>query len=304
MQFDAHCIDCLVHRHFKLALEKNHGPKADSYLRDVMRIILEAPKGVSAPWLTGAFTRAYAKYWPGEDAYGRLKQEANDLVLGLLPRLRPMVEAAADPLAMALQFARTGNFLDFGILTPEKAHAALWEAVERTPDMELEPGAYEHLRRDLETAKLLVILGDNAGEIAFDTLLVEQLGKEYPELEIVYCVRGENTLNDATRADAAYVGMDRLCRIVDNGSAIAGTEPDYLGQELRQTLDRADVILSKGSGNLESLAGCGWNVYYIFMCKCRRVAQILGCENMTGQFLRERDLPPLDPMVGKLEETT
>ena len=35
MQFDAHCIDCLVHRHFKLALEKKDGVKADAYLRDV-----------------------------------------------------------------------------------------------------------------------------------------------------------------------------------------------------------------------------------------------------------------------------
>ena len=37
------------------------------------------------------------------------------------------------------------------------------------------------------------------------------------------------------------------------------------------------------------------------MYKCPRVAKILGCENMTGQFLRERGLPPLDPMVGSLD---
>ena len=70
---------------------------------------------------------------------------------------------------------------------------------------------------------------------------------------------------------------------------------------LRQALAEADVILSKGSGNLESLAGCGLNVYYIFMCKCRRVSKILGCPNMSGQFLRERALPPLEPLVGSLD---
>ena len=301
MQFDAHCIDCLVHRHFQLAMEKGDGDKADADLRDVMRIILDAPKGVSAPWLTGAFTEAYAKYWPGEDAYAKLKQDSNDLVLDLLPKLRPMVEAAEDPLALALQFARTGNFLDFGILTPEKAHEALWDAVEKTPGMALEPNAYGKFREDLSTASHLVILGDNAGEIAFDTLFVEELRKLYPDLDVAYCVRGANTLNDATRADAAYVGMDRLCRIIDNGSAIAGTELDYLGNELKAELDRADIVISKGSGNLESLAGCGMNVYYIFMCKCKRVANILGCENMTGQFLREKDLPALNPMVGALD---
>jgi len=301
MQFDAHCIDCLIHRHFRLAIEKKDGHKADSYLRDVMQIILDAPKNVSAPWLTGAFTAAYDKYWPGEDAYAQLKKDSNDLVLELLPKIRPMVETAADPLAMSLQFARTGNFLDFGILTPDIAHKALWEAVDKTPNMELEPNAYAIFRQDLASAKHLVILGDNAGEIAFDTLFVEQLRKQYPALDVAYCVRGANTLNDATRADAVYVGMDKLCRIIDNGSAIAGTELDYIGDELKAALNRADIIVSKGSGNLESLAGCGRNVYYIFMCKCLRVARILGCENMTGQFLREKSLPPLNPIVGNLD---
>lgn len=298
MQFDAHCIRCLVDRHFQLAHAKGDGEKAYAYLRDVMQAMLDAPTGVSAPWLTGAFTKIYQKYWPGEDAYAQLKQDSNDLILNLLPSLRPMLEQAADPLHLALKFARTGNFLDFGILTPEIAHKALWEAVEKAPGETLDPRVYAQLRQDLDRAKKLLILGDNAGEIAFDTLLVEQLQKAYPTLDISYCVRGENALNDATRVDAAYVGMDKLCRILDNGTNISGTEPDYIGAALRNTMAQADVILSKGSGNLESLVGCGLNVYYIFMCKCQRVAEILGTENMTGQFLRERDLPKLNPMVG------
>ena len=286
MQFDAHCIECLVHRHHRLAMEKNDGEKAFSYIKDVLRTILDAPEGVSAPWLTGEFSKAYAKYWPGEDAYGKLKQDSNDLVLELLPKIRPLVEQADDPLAMAMQFSRTGNFLDFGILTPDAAHKALWEAVEKTPDTPLEPHAYEALKKDLQQAGNFLILGDNAGEIAFDMLLVEQLHKQYPGLSITYCVRGANALNDATRADAAYVGMDRLCRVIDNGSGISGTELDYIGEDLKKALTAADIILSKGSGNMESLVGCGLNVYYSFMCKCVRMSRILGCENMSAQFLR------------------
>ena len=265
MQFDAHCIECLVHRQFRLVQEKNDGEKAYRYMREVMRLLLEAPEGVSAPYMIEQFSNAYETYWPGEDPYGQLKRDSNDLVLKLLPQLRPMVEQAEDPLAMALRFAQTGNFLDFGILTPEVAHKALWDAVEKTPDMELDADTYAHLLQDLSHAKNLLILGDNAGEIAFDTLLVEQLQKAYPELKIRYCVRGKNSLNDATRADAAYVGMDRLVEILDNGTGISGTELDYIGEELREAIETADVILSKGSGNLESLAGCGYNIYYIFI---------------------------------------
>ena len=300
MQFDAHCVECLVHRHYKLAMEKNDGEKAFSYIKDVMQIMLEAPEGVSAPWLTGQFSKAYAKYWPGEDAYADLKRDSNALVLELLPEIRPIVEQAEDPLAMALKFSRTGNFLDFGILTPEIAHKALWDAIEKTPQDVLPPTTYAALLDDLGTAKRILILGDNTGEIVFDTLLVQQLKKCYPATEILYCVRGSNALNDATREDAIYVGMDKLCRVIDNGSGISGTEPDYLGDELKEALYSADVILSKGSGNMESLVGCGLNVYYIFMCKCKRMSKVLGCENMSAQFLREKDLPKPDPFVGTL----
>ena len=300
MQFDAHCIECLIGRHYRLAMKNLSGEEAFSYLKDVTDIISHAPNGVSAPWLTGEFSKAFAKYRPGEDAYQTLKKDSNDLALELLPNIRPIVEQAADSLAMAMQFARTGNFLDFGVLTPEQAHKALWEAVENTPKTLMEPNAYAALRQDLNTAKQLVILGDNAGEIVFDMLMVEQLQKQYPDLTVTYCVRGANALNDATRADAAYVGMDKLCRVIDNGSGISGTELNYIGDELRQTLDIADIILSKGSGNMESLAGCGLNVYYIFMCKCKRMSKVLGCENMSAQFLREFDLPPMKPLAGPL----
>ncbi len=300
MQFDAHCIECLVRRHYELAMNKKDGVKADQYLLDVLRIILDAPKGVSAPWLTGQFSLAYEKYWPGEDAYAELKKDSNDLVLGLLPDIREMVENSEDPLKLALKFARTGNFLDFGILKPEVAHKALWDAIEHTPEAELDEDTYKTLENELKIAKTLLILGDNCGEIVFDILLVEQLKKQYPQLELLYCVRGRNSLNDATRADAAYVGMDKLVKVLDNGSGISGTELDYVNQECRDAIHRADIILSKGSGNMESLAGCGLNVYYIFMCKCPRMAKLLNCENMTGQFLREKTLPPINPMAGAL----
>lgn len=301
MQFDAHCIDCLMKRQFRLAMEQGDGRLADLYLRDVMRIILDAPEGVAAPWLAGAFSKAFEKYWPGVDAYEKLKKDSNDLILGMLPEIRSIVEGASDPLQMALKFSRTGNFLDFGILTPDIAHRALWEAISATPEEALDRDVYAALVSDLDKAKSILILGDNAGEIVFDLLLVEQLQKRFSDLAITYCVRGEKVLNDATREDAAYVGMDKLCRVIDNGSAISGTQLPYLGKQLQEVFDTADVILSKGSGNFECLAGCGKNIYYVFMCKCARVAKLLGVQNMTGQFLRDGDIRIPDPYAGSLK---
>lgn len=296
MQFDGNCIECLVHRQWELARRHGDGQKVYDYLRDVLDIILHAPAGVAAPWLSGAFVEAYQKYWPGEDAYAQLKKDSNDLVLSLLPEVRAQVAASKDTLKLALQFARTGNFLDFGVLAPETAHQALQDALQHTAESPLDEAVYFQLRRELAQAQSLLILGDNAGEIAFDLVLVETLQREFPKLKLTYCVRGGKVMNDATREDAAYVGMDKLVEVIDNGSSISGTELAYVGDALRAAFDGADVILSKGSGNFESLCGCGYNVYYIFMCKCRRLSQILEVPNMTGQFLRERSLPPLAPL--------
>ena len=150
MQFDGNCIECLVKRQWELARRHGDGEKANDYLREVLQIILDAPAGVAAPWLSGAFVEAYQKYWPGEDAYAQLKKDSNDLVLSLLPEVRAQVAASENPLKLALQFARTGNFLDFGVLTPETAHRALQDALQHTEESPLdgrERNRYNNIRR-------------------------------------------------------------------------------------------------------------------------------------------------------------
>lgn len=300
MQFDAHCMECLIHRQLNLALKYGDGKTVDSYMREVMEAILSAPKGVSAPWLAGAFTDIFRRYWPDANPYGQLMKESNDLVMEMLPRLRAMVENAEDPLEMALRFACVGNFLDFGILAPETARQELDKSLAQ-PNELADMAVWGKMRREISEAKELLILGDNAGEIVFDMLLVEQLQKQYPELNVAYCVRGGNVQNDATREDAAYCGMDKLCTVIDSGANMSGTELDYIGKELKDAIAKADVIIAKGSGNFESLAGCGLNVYYVFMCKCKRIAKLMNVPLMSAMLLRERDTVIADPHVGRMD---
>lgn len=300
MQFDAHCMECLVRRQLSLALQYGDGKTVDAYMREVMEAILSAPKGVSAPWLAGAFAGIFQRYWPGEDAYAKLKQESNDLVMDMLPRLRSAVENAEDPLEMALRFACIGNFLDFGILSPETARQELDKSL-KEPDELADMAVWEKMRSELISAKEVLILGDNAGEIVFDILLVEQLKKHNPALKVTYCVRGGKVQNDATREDAAYCGMDKICSVIDSGAAISGTELDYIGEELKAAIAKAEVIIAKGSGNFESMAGCGLNVYYVFMCKCKRIAKLMNVPLMSAMLLRERASLIADPYVGRLD---
>jgi len=130
------------------------------------------------------------------------------------------------------------------------------------------------------------LVTDNAGEIVFDRLLAETLQEKYPHLEITFLVRGANVANDATRADAETAGI--TFPVIDSGNAIGGTSIKHICQEAKDALYSADVVLSKGMGNTESLYGCGCNVYYAFLVKCARLAEFFEAPLMKPLFVREK----------------
>jgi len=158
--------------------------------------------------------------------------------------------------------------------------------LDTTQDMELDETVLSQFRADLETGKKLLYLTDNAGEIGFDRIFAETICRLYPDLDICFCVRGGPALNDATREDARAVGIP--FRVIDNGNLIPGTWLPQLGPEARQAMEEADVIFAKGMANVETLLGCGKNIYYAFLVKCQRFVNLFHRELMTPMLVRER----------------
>ena len=111
----------------------------------------------------------------------------------------------------------------------------------------------------------------------------------FPALEMTVLVRGEEIANDATMVDARQVGLDKVTRVLGNGSDIAGTELSELSEEALSLIREADVILSKGQGNFETLQYCGLNIYYLFLSKCEYFAKHFDVPLFTGLFVRELD---------------
>jgi hypothetical protein len=127
-----------------------------------------------------------------------------------------------------------------------------------------------------------MILGDNAGEIGMDTLLVKQL--KALGAEVTYVVREKPILNDATMEDAQFVGMDRLCRVISSGVDSPGTllsrcHPDFL-----QELHAAPIVISKGQGNFECLHGRVPGIFFALKVKCQVVARLTGFPVRTSIF--------------------
>ena len=284
---NAQCLVCHLRRNVETARKLGDEVTATAFAKELLRVYLAAPEGASSPWLGPQTTALFQKYYALDpDRFRQEKIDSNKFVLARMDGIRARVESAADPILAALQFAILGNYIDFSALQGELSFDALDEMLEKAQEMELDMDCYRALGEALRTGQRLLYLTDNAGEIGFDRILAEQIQKAYPSLAITFCVRGGPAMNDATREDAAVIGLP--FPVIDNGNTIAGTELSCLGAEARRAMEDADVILSKGQGNVETLLGCGYNIFYAFLVKCDRFMERFGKPKLTPMLVRER----------------
>ena len=284
---NATCYACHFRKNLETAAALGDEKTAAAFARDLMRLYLEAPEDAASPWFGPGVTALFQKYYGlDEDRYIQEKVDSNCFVMERFETIRSRVRQQADPVYAGLQFSILGNYLDFSALQGQVSFEKLDEMLELGLAMELDRDCYERLCGELEKGTKLLYLTDNAGEIAFDRIFAEALQKKYPHLEIIFCVRGGPVLNDATREDAAVVGVP--FRVIDNGNRIGGTELRLLGREAKEAFESADVIIAKGMGNNETLYGCGYNVYYAFLIKCKVFEQRFGKPLMTPMLVAER----------------
>ena len=287
VSFNSECLLCHMGRTVKTARSLGTEEQAVAFTRDLMRLYLSAPDGVGSPWFgPGTQDLLEKHYGVPHDRFVEEKAESNRFVLARLDQIREKVISAEDPVFSGLQMAILGNYIDFAALQGEISFEKLDEMLENASRMELDKQVYTDLCADLEQGKNLLYLTDNAGEIGFDRIFAEEIHKKYPNLQITFCVRGGPAMNDATREDAAEVGIP--FPVIDNGNRIAGTELTMLGAAAKEAFESADVIIAKGMANTETLHGCGYNIYYAFLIKCPRFVSVFGKPKMTPMLVKER----------------
>ena len=297
MQYGFTCLECLIRMELDRIREQTDSEKRLACAKAFFGVLANAPEGVAPPFLVPAFDAVYDRYFGGEtDPQRILTQRAGEIMLERLPAAREAVFGAEDPLYAALQYSRIGNYIDFAAFGSQVDFGHLDELLAGVRSRPIDEGEYCHFRDDLAAANSFLLITDNAGEIVLDRLVLEVLRRDYPGLDLTVCVRGGPALNDALREDAEAAGIPALARVVDNGSCIGGMELGSLSAESREALDGASVILAKGQANLETMLGCGYNVYYLFLCKCARFREMFGVPAMTGMFLNDRRAQVDDPL--------
>lgn len=285
MRIKKSCEACLFDKQEHLA-NKLSEEKKKEYLLEIQQILDNRKDTDSAPYMVYLFKQIQPKYFGVLQGYADIKRQYNDLVLSMEKGIEAKIEVAKDPLETAMIYARLGNYIDFGAMNHVDEKVFL-EMLDNAAKEDVNQAVYKAFLEEMAQAKHFCLLCDNCGEIVLDKLFVRQLRKRFPALQITALVRGEETLNDATMEDAIYCGLEKEMRVLSNENGVAGTVEDMLGEEAKEALQQADVILSKGQGNYETMMGCGKNIYYSFLCKCDLFTDRFRVPKYTGMFVKE-----------------
>jgi len=208
------------------------------------------------------------------DPYRELKKLCNRMALDWLSNLGKELENGL-PFMPAVGIAAAGNMIDYGAMRTSETPKALFDKAMKG---DMDSRKVEEARKFVEESKRVLYLCDNAGEIAFDKLLVssiQNLGSE-----VIVAVRGGPIMNDATLEDARDVGMTALARTITTGTAVCGILVADSSREFLDAFDQSDLIISKGQGNFESLVNTRQKptTIYILKVKCNPVADYLKSE--------------------------
>lgn len=266
-RWNSYCTQCLLKKHLTNYPDTATEEERLTYIRRLFSILTDIAPGESSPVVVNRILTLQKEMFDQFVDYTDIKKHFNQLMLEQESWIYADISSAPDPIRRAVQYVMKGNYIDFGVLSDVNSEK-LMELLSQAKGQAIDDQIFEELMQDLTSAKNMVLLTDNCGEIVLDKLLVRTIMSQFPDLQIHVIVRGGHALNDATMEDACQVGLPDLVEVIGNGTCLQGTYLPDISKEARDLLEQADVILSKGQGNFESLQYCGLNIYYLFLCKC------------------------------------
>jgi hypothetical protein len=267
MQAEAECYLCLLSQVFRVAgVLQLDNEQTMKMVRDACHFLARTSFNRTPPEISEDLYKQLAKLSGNPDPYSKLKRESIEKAWQLYPELKEMADSSADPLRTALEISLAGNVIDFGASASED-----WLKDKKFLNLgSLAIDDYKLLVEDLDQAKKVVFIGDNAGETVFDRLFIERLS-----CPVVYAVREEPIINDATIEEARLSGLAEVAELVSSGCQAPGTVLENCSPGFIKILKKAELIIAKGQGNFECLEQIRGPFYFLLKAKCEVVARYL-----------------------------
>ncbi len=270
------CIPCFARQAVEASEMAAEDPELrEKIIRAALKEIARLPFDKTPPYAGVVIHRIVRKMAGDVDPYKELKALYNRKALEYYPLMKKLVADARDRFETAVRLAIAGNNIDFGV----SKNSDVIHMDKIIKDTLYTPFRINHLagfRQAVEKASRILYIADNAGEIVFDRVLIEEM----PDFQkkVVFAVKGGHILNDATMHDAREAGLTDIVRVIHNGSDAPGTIVAECSAEFQKELADADVIIAKGQGNYETLSEEPYHTFFLLKAKCSVIARDLGVD--------------------------
>jgi len=276
------CIPCF----YRQALEAAKLAGADEIVQkkiidEISQLIPNFSLETAPPEMGREIYNLVGKISGVKDPFKEIKESSNKMALSLYPELKQEINSSEDRLLTAVKLSIAGNVIDYGVnnsLNVEEEINKIFNKDFRSDNKNNKTVfRYQEFKEILSKVNHVIYLADNAGEVVFDRLLIEELTEKLGK-QVIYMVRGKPIINDALIEDAIFCGINKVAKIISSGSDAPGTILKYCSPEFIELYQKAELIISKGQGNYESLSEEDRPIFFLFRAKCPVIAEDVDCK--------------------------
>lgn len=282
MKINEQCLPCLMNQVIKIANMVNVDDKKTLY-KQVFLYLSNLDFDKTNPEIIGETFDMLKKHIGNKDPYYKIRRKYNTLFLDKIDDFDQKIHSIEE----AIKYAIVGNIIDFNPIH-QKVEENIASYFKNIDQLSLTINHVEELMQDLKKARMVLYLGDNCGEICLDKLLIKRIYQYNPKIKIYFAVRGYPIVNDNIEEDAYFVKMDEYATIISNGDSSLGTVLHRTSQEFQDVYQKADVIISKGQANFESLSEARKKIYFLLMVKCAVIASYIQVPEKSLVCLKKR----------------
>ena len=276
------CIPCF----YRQALDAARIAGADEIVQkkiidELSKLIPDFPLEASPPEMGRTVYALVREIIGVKDPFKEIKESSNKMALSLYPELKQEINNSEDRLLTAVKLSIAGNVIDYGVKNSLNVEEEINKIFNKDFKINNKNNKtvfrYQEFKEILSKVNHIIYLADNAGEVVFDRLLIEELTEKLGK-QVIYVVRGKPIINDALIEDAIFCGINKVAKITSSGSDAPGTILKYCSPEFIELFRKAELIISKGQGNYESLSEEDEPIFFLFKAKCPVIAKDIGCK--------------------------
>ena len=275
MKLNYSCLPCLVNQVVKVA-EMTNAADREGLFGKVFRFLSNLSFTETNPEIIGEIFDLLKQHTGNDDPYSETRIFYNRLFMSMMDDFTRRISRETDVFSETVKYAILGNIIDFNpIHNSSMEDIMAWFDNAATANLTI--NHTEKLKSSIESGSRLLYLGDNCGEICLDMLLIKEIKRLNPLIEIYFGVRGKAIVNDSIEEDAYFVGMDKYAKIISNGDGSMGTVLSRCSEEFKNAYNEADIVIAKGQANYESLfEDRKKNIFFLLVTKCDVISKYIG----------------------------